>query len=59
MASLFVEIISRKYLTFHLTVRGKSCTYFATLEAVIFMFMKDLKMKLCKHNQESLNQCTT
>ena len=54
LASLIVKTLEQHFLSFHLTVERTSCIYFVMIEAIILIFLRDLKTKLCKHNQKRL-----
>ena len=53
-ANLILETHSHKFLTFCLAVSRNVCTYFALLEVLILVSLKDLKTKLCRHNQREV-----
>ena len=40
--------------TFYLTVSITSYNYFVKFEDVVIIFLRDLKTKLCKHNQKEV-----
>ena len=54
LTCLIVKTHWRKFLTFYLTVSRTSCIYFVTFEDVVLILLKDLKTKLCKHNQKEV-----
>ena len=52
--SLIVKTFYRDFLTFHLTVNRTPYTYSVVLDYTIRIFLRYLKIKLCKHNQKEV-----